>query len=187
MKILSSLLFCCLLAAGSVQAQSLSVVPSSPVVAPGDTFSIDIVVTDLGDTAASTLGTYDLSVAFDPSLVKVFGITFGNGLDVFDLGSLFTVSSGFGTISLYELSFDSIDDLVALQPDAFTLATLTFKAISLGTTPFDVSVTAFGDAFGDSLPVTLTGSSVAVVPEPQTLALMLAGLGLIGFAARRNG
>jgi hypothetical protein len=32
----------------------------------------------------------------------------------------------------------------------------------------------------------LDSSQVAAVPEPETYAMMLAGLGLIGFAARRR-
>ncbi|MES2500826.1 MAG: PEP-CTERM sorting domain-containing protein [Pseudomonadota bacterium] len=34
--------------------------------------------------------------------------------------------------------------------------------------------------------VTVTGAAVAPVPEPETYALLLAGLGLVGFAARRR-
>jgi hypothetical protein len=33
----------------------------------------------------------------------------------------------------------------------------------------------------------LNGGSLAPVPEPETWALMLAGLGLVGWAARRRG
>jgi hypothetical protein len=33
----------------------------------------------------------------------------------------------------------------------------------------------------------ISGITVAVIPEPETYALMLAGLGLLGFAARRRG
>lgn len=51
-----------------------------------------------------------------------------------------------------------------------------------------------GDPFSDPVPLTAsyTGSirftpeSVGVIPEPQTYALMLAGLGLVGLAARRR-
>ena len=32
----------------------------------------------------------------------------------------------------------------------------------------------------------LTGTAVAVVPEPETYAMLLAGLGLIGFVVRRR-
>ena len=34
--------------------------------------------------------------------------------------------------------------------------------------------------------VTLSGTPVAVIPEPQTLVLLLAGLGAVGFVARRR-
>jgi hypothetical protein len=34
--------------------------------------------------------------------------------------------------------------------------------------------------------LTLTGGPVAAVPEPETYAMLLAGLGLLGFIARRR-
>lgn len=43
------------------------------------------------------------------------------------------------------------------------------------------------DAFADSVRITFNANPVsAPVPEPETWALMLAGLGLVGFAARRR-
>lgn len=39
---------------------------------------------------------------------------------------------------------------------------------------------------GNTYTFTLTQTPVGVVPEPETNALMLAGLGLIGFLARRR-
>jgi hypothetical protein len=55
---------------------------------------------------------------------------------------------------------------------------------------FLASGTTFSFAFGGALPDQFYLSSIAVtpVPEPQTYALMLAGLGLVGvFARRRRG
>lgn len=41
-------------------------------------------------------------------------------------------------------------------------------------------------AFGSNLNLTGQAVSISAVPEPETYALMLAGLGLVGFAARRK-
>ena len=79
-----------------------------------------------------------------------------------------------------------VSALIALQPDMFTLATLSFKAIGLGEIPLEVMVNAIGDAEGVTLPVELGAGLVSAVPEPQTYALLLAGLGLIALSARRR-
>lgn len=186
MKIIHSLLLAALLAAGVAQAQTVTPVPSSPTVMPGDLFTVDLVVSGLGDTPSSTLGAFDLDFVYEPALLRFYGVVFGDGLDVLDLGSLFSVSSSPGLISIFQTSFDSIDDLVALQPNSFTLATLSFKAIGQGISPLELFVNAFGDAQATSMPVEPGAGSVTSVPEPEAWALMLAGLGLTVVAARRS-
>ncbi|WP_018413268.1 cohesin domain-containing protein [Methyloversatilis thermotolerans] len=184
MKFLRTLLLSASLLSGFAHAQSLSVLPSATVVGVGDTFTVDLVVSGLDGSLA--IGTYDLDLGFDPSVVRLFGVSFGNGLDVLELGSLFTVSSsGFGSLNLYELSFDTPDDLALLQPDSFTLVTLSFKALAQGVSGLSLGVNALGDAFGDALLPAVLPSSVTVVPEPHAYALLLAGLGLVGLARRR--
>ncbi len=73
--------------------------------------------------------------------------------------------------------------------DSFVVMTF---ASQLDSHPFD-SIGVYGFAPGTEFTavynlhdVTLTVSAVAAVPEPQTLALMLAGLGVIGLVARRR-
>jgi len=73
----------------------------------------------------------------------------------------------------------------ALQADSFSLATLTFNALTAGNSPLGISVNAAGDASGDSLAADLVDGSVAVsagtnpgsVPEPTTWLLL--GLGAL--------
>jgi hypothetical protein len=43
-----------------------------------------------------------------------------------------------------------------------------------------------GDAVGSNGGVYLYAANTAVVPEPETYAMMLAGLGMIGFIGRRR-
>ncbi len=73
--------------------------------------------------------------------------------------------------------------------DSFVVMTF---ASQLDSHPFD-SIGVYGFAPGTEFTavynlhdVTLTVSAVAAVPEPQTLALMLAGLGMVGMVARRR-
>jgi hypothetical protein len=65
--------------------------------------------------------------------------------------------------------------------------------ISLGafapneTKRFDLSFTySFGDQRGGALPTAFIGNTVSVVPEPETYAMFLAGLGLVSLMIRRR-
>jgi hypothetical protein len=56
------------------------------------------------------------------------------------------------------------------------------------TTPFSTSSTTFG-SIGGATSVSAYSSwitSVTAVPEPQAYAMLLAGLGFLGFAARKR-
>jgi hypothetical protein len=183
MKFVNAMLASALLATGVAQAQTVTAVPSSPEVMVGDFFTVDLIVSGLDD---ATVGSFDFDFIYDPFLMTSYGVVFGEGLDVFSLGSLFSVSSAPGLINIAQTSFDTTEDLIALQPDSFTLATLSFKAIGLGMIPLEVLVNAIGDAEGMPLAVDLGIGSVTSVPEPQTYALLLAGLGMIALAARRR-
>ena len=64
-----------------------------------------------------------------------------------------------------------------------------FATFSLLFTPTETGDYSFGfldTTKGDNVGALLDNVSVTAVPEPETYALMLAGLGLIGFSARRR-
>jgi len=76
--------------------------------------------------------------------------------------------------------------------------TTLFSSIPIGTDPFGVTLLAvqganIGERSGtaldisfDNLVVVADSINIAAVPEPSTYALMLAGLGLVGYAASRR-
>ena len=87
-----------------------------------------------------------------------------------------SLRDAFGFPSQYVGALDAVSDgywvaLAGLTPGQHTLVFGgTIPELAPGATPFTLEVTA----------------TINVVPEPETYALMLAGLGLVGYAARRR-
>ena len=125
-------------------ATTINFSPSSQSVNVGTTTTVDLVISGLGGGAAPSLGTFDLDIGFDSSILSFSSATFGNQLDLFGLGDINSVTPGVGTINLFELSLESAADLDSLQAGAFTLATLSFTALSNGSSPLSISVNALG-------------------------------------------
>jgi hypothetical protein len=146
----------------------------------GSPVDVPIVVSGLGDAAPPSLSSFDLDVSFDPSILAFDSVAFGDPLlgdqlDLFGSGSLTDVLPGAGTVNLFELSFDLPSDLDTLQAGSFTLATLTFDTLALGTSAIDISANALGDAFGDPLVADLPSGFVKVIPEPGSALLLAFG------------
>ena len=111
----------------------------------------------------------------------------------FTLGSIFVVSSSvyslFGTIAPASYSIFSVggDNIIGTADDmglyAYTFSTApTVHSVVLGAGNYYYAV------FGKSMAPTAyaISSAIAPVPEPETYAMLLAGLGVIGFLARRR-
>lgn len=85
-------------------------------------------------------------------------------------GSTETVNINFGsTVASYSLN----------SADAFSTLTLNFTPGSNGS--YGISYLNVG---GDNVGASLDNVSVSAVPEPETYAMLLAGLGLVGFMSR---
>lgn len=174
----TTLFFLFVLGTGAVQtagATTITVSPSTQTIAIGSPFSVDLYISGLGSGGPPSLGTFDLSLGFDSAILAFASASFGSQLDILGLGSLQFATPGSGTVNLFELSLDSIDDLNNLQLDSFALATLTFDTVGIGTSALTLNLNALGDAEAQSLSATLQNGFATVqdgaspVPEPHYL------------------
>jgi hypothetical protein len=185
-----------LLGAGPAAANdvlTLSVTPSSIAVDAGTPFSVDIVISGLGDFTSPSLGTFDLDLGFDPAVVDPTGVVFTTLLGDEGLGEAISSSGviGPGQLDLFLLSLLTAAELDALQPSGFVLATVAFDALAPGVSALGLSIQALGDADGNPLEATTQDGSVRVrgsvaAPMPSSLVLMAAGGAVAGWLSRRR-
>ncbi len=179
----------------------ISLDESASSISLGETVSIDLTVAGLGEFVAPTLGAFTAEVLFDPLVLALDSITFGDFLGAPDpdhgagVGSPFEtdifVTQTPGSISMDELSFLFDFELDPLQPGSFVLATMTFTGAGAGVSSVDIGSPLFSDAFG--FPISLTGingatiSVASAVPEPSSVVLFgLGSLFLLRIARNRH-
>ena len=172
------------------QAVTLGFNPDFQGVLVGDQAIVDLVISGLEDDPANfyyqTIGTFDLDISFDSAILGFYSVTFGDQLDLGGLGSWTEVTPDVGTVNLLELSLDSPWDLEDYQADSFTVATLTFNTLVVGTSTLDIGINALGDAWANPLAADVQSGSIAPVPEPATLLLLGSGLAGLGFLRKKK-
>ncbi len=179
-----------LLCASLSHAIPLTFEPSDTTVELGDQVAIDVVITPDG----TLIGTFDIAVNWDMSILSLFDVTFGDSLgdpEPFAFETLVDVILGGGSAQISEVSL-LFGGLAGLQDGSpFTLFTLIFGTSSAGTSALTFGGIILGDEFGFppfDLPQPGSGTieviEIVAVPEPGTLALF--GLGLVLMIAARR-
>ncbi|HEX5343453.1 MAG TPA: PEP-CTERM sorting domain-containing protein, partial [Duganella sp.] len=88
---------------------------------------------------------------------------------------------GYGDDSV-SVNFGSSSSVISRSSaDGFTTYSLSYTAAASGSAAF-----SFSNAGGDNVGALLDNVVITSVPEPTTYAMLLAGLGLMGAAARRR-
>lgn len=195
--VVGSLFVAMLVVAGGLSAQvTLQLVPSSPAAPPGGSVDIAVEVSGLGNLVAPSIGVFDLDVTFDPALFSFAGVSFGALLGDPGAAEAITGSTpGASDVNVLEVSLLLPAQLVALQPDTFTLFTLTFDNLAQGIGAFDAMVVSLGDENANPLmativPATVQAQSISDIPTlgsagVVTLVLLLLSGGLL--VLRRTG
>jgi hypothetical protein len=170
-------------------ALSIGFQPFAKTINGGDAFSVDVVVSGLS-SASEIVSAFDLDVTYDASILSATGVTFNTLLGdpvLFETDNGAVLTSG--RIDFWGLSFLSDGDLLLLQPDSFSLATLSFQAIGTGMTAllFDPNTPPGIDVKGllaSRLDLDASTASVTVTPVPTPPAIWLFLSGLVAFACR---
>lgn len=170
--------------ASTASAAMLALEADTAFASAGDSVAVNLIVSDLGDFAAPSVGAFSANILFDLTALSFESYSLGAFLGSAEaLGSV-DVSTGAagGSVGLGEVSLLPASALDALQPASFVLATLTFSVLDLApaqTTFLELAPTALlSNTAGAALPLnTLTSAAITgstPVNAPATLLLMLA-------------
>lgn len=124
----------------------------------GNPLDVEVLILGLGDGATPSLGAFDLTLSWDPTVLGFNSIGFGGALGDEAMGEALTgVVNNPDNAMVSEVSLLLPADLIANQSDTFTLFTVTFDTIMTGSTPLDLTP---NDPLADELGLPLTAEFI---------------------------
>ena len=163
---------------------TLSIAPSSSTVGAGNSISLDVIISSVTDLYA-----FQFDLSFAPGTVSAVSIIEGAFL------------AGGGTTAFIPGTIDNVGGTIAATADTLIgpvpgvngggiLAILTLTGLTAGTSSIDFSNVFLLDSNLNSIDASTLSGSVAVtstaVPEPNTLVLLIAGIGFLAFKFLRR-
>ena len=154
----------------SATAITLEFSPSNQTSNLGSEVMFDLVISDLGNNIAPSLGEFDLILEFDSSIIAFDSLEFGEQLNQASSTFAFRGETlvNANALNLFEISGELSSDLIQLQPSSFTLATFTFDSIGVGTSELTLDNVILGDETGSSLSFLSESSSITVISDVST-------------------
>lgn len=200
MRIMKSLVFTVALMFGSVANATITLWldPSDQSnVSAGDDISLTLMISGLGDFSPTSLGTFDVDVNFDASVLSFTGYSLFDGLGdvgLFEADDFSWGEYASGAVNLFEISYLFDFELDALQPGSFALADLFFHVDDLSageSTMLSLFANDLSDGEGNMLTAAIGDDAVISasqpqVPVPAPASMTLLGLALLSMFFRLN-
>jgi len=171
------LLWIVLVGSPAAMATTVNIQPASSSFSVGDTFSLNIDISDVTDLYA-----FQFDIGFSPSTLAATGISEGAFLS----GGVRTTNYIPGTIdnSAGTVTFtaDTLQDLIPGITGSGSLATIDFNAVDIGTSVVSLSNVLLLDSNLNNISASIENGSITVnpavipTPEPGVLWLILAAL-----------
>jgi hypothetical protein len=179
--VFGAVLFSALAAQPALAVPVVSITGPAGNVTVGSALTLSVKITDALDLSA-----FQFDLAFNPAVLRAASVTEGpflgtGGNTFFDAGSINNTTGRITSI------FDTLIGAVPGVSGTGNLVTLNFNVIGAGLSSLVFSNALFLNSLSNDLNPQLQNGSVtavAVIPEPASAALLLAGLA--GFAAWRR-
>lgn len=178
MNRLIQIILLCVFASGLRGAVIVTFTPSPQAVTAMSMISVNAAISGLGAGSPPSVGSFDIFLGYDASLLTPTGVVFGNLLGIPDVEALTDVRFFTGIVEFTEVSLLANANLDALQPSGFTLATVNFNALRNGSAAFQYLGGPVDDANGNLIFGTKT------IPEPATFMISALGLVLVASGHR---